>query len=319
VPTTVDRSGDDLALPVAAVARRLGVAPTTLRTWDRRYGLGPSVRESGTHRRYTATDVARLDAMRRLVLAGVTPSEAAHRALTSDHPELLGSAPAQEPLRRAGTGGRVLPLTKAAPWTRGVARAAMALDGPAVTEALVESIGEDGVGPTWEDLLRPLLVAIGERWSHTGEGVEVEHLLSECAITALHRAVPLRPLDGRTRPVLLASAPDELHSLPLVVLGAALAEHAVPARVLGAATPADALTAAVRRIGPAALLLWSQTREYGRIEVFDGVPRLRPATTLLAGGPGWPAVLPPGVIYVTSLRHAVDVILAAARGTALDA
>ena len=29
-------------LPVAAVARRLGVAPATLRTWDRRYGLGPT-------------------------------------------------------------------------------------------------------------------------------------------------------------------------------------------------------------------------------------------------------------------------------------
>ena len=30
------------ALTVAAVARRLGVAPATLRTWDRRYGLGPT-------------------------------------------------------------------------------------------------------------------------------------------------------------------------------------------------------------------------------------------------------------------------------------
>ena len=29
-------------LSVAAVARRLGVAPATLRTWDRRYGIGPS-------------------------------------------------------------------------------------------------------------------------------------------------------------------------------------------------------------------------------------------------------------------------------------
>jgi DNA-binding transcriptional MerR regulator len=40
-------------LSVAAVARRLGVAPATLRTWDRRYGLGPSEHEAGAHRRYT--------------------------------------------------------------------------------------------------------------------------------------------------------------------------------------------------------------------------------------------------------------------------
>ncbi|WP_239063591.1 MerR family DNA-binding transcriptional regulator, partial [Streptomyces sp. SID14436] len=28
-------------LTTGEVARRLGVAPTTVRTWDRRYGLGP--------------------------------------------------------------------------------------------------------------------------------------------------------------------------------------------------------------------------------------------------------------------------------------
>ena len=39
-------------LTVAAVARRMGVAPATLRTWDRRYGVGPGEHEAGTHRRY---------------------------------------------------------------------------------------------------------------------------------------------------------------------------------------------------------------------------------------------------------------------------
>ncbi len=52
-------------LTVAAVARRLGVAPSTLRTWDRRYGLGPSAHTAGAHRRYSPADVARLMVMRR--------------------------------------------------------------------------------------------------------------------------------------------------------------------------------------------------------------------------------------------------------------
>ena len=38
----------DVGLGVAAVARRLGVAPATLRTWDRRYGVGPT-RARGGH------------------------------------------------------------------------------------------------------------------------------------------------------------------------------------------------------------------------------------------------------------------------------
>ena len=57
-------------LTVAAVARRLGVAPATLRTWARRYGLGPSEHTAGEHRRYSAADLTRLVVMRRLTLEG---------------------------------------------------------------------------------------------------------------------------------------------------------------------------------------------------------------------------------------------------------
>jgi len=67
-------------LTVAAVARRIGVAPATLRTWDRRYGLGPSTHEAGEHRRYCPQDLAILTAMRKLITAGVAPAEAAIQA-----------------------------------------------------------------------------------------------------------------------------------------------------------------------------------------------------------------------------------------------
>ncbi|WP_345185333.1 MerR family transcriptional regulator, partial [Actinomadura verrucosospora] len=68
-------------LGVGAVARRLGLAAATLRTWDRRYGIGPSGRSPGGHRRYTPADVARLEAMQRLILAGAGPGVAGHAAL----------------------------------------------------------------------------------------------------------------------------------------------------------------------------------------------------------------------------------------------
>ena len=77
-------------LTVAAVARRLGVAPATLRTWDRRYGLGPSEHTAGAHRRYSGIDVSRLMIMRRLTLEGVPPSEAASIARASDVVEDAG-------------------------------------------------------------------------------------------------------------------------------------------------------------------------------------------------------------------------------------
>lgn len=83
-------------LTVAAVARRLGVAPATLRTWDRRYGLGPSGHTAGSHRRYTPADVARLVVMRRLTLDGVPPADAAGIARST-----VTSAPAPSAGREA--------------------------------------------------------------------------------------------------------------------------------------------------------------------------------------------------------------------------
>ncbi|MFE7506470.1 MerR family transcriptional regulator [Promicromonospora sp. NPDC057488] len=92
-------------LAVAAVARRLGVAPATLRTWDRRYGLGPSGRTAGSHRRYTPDDVARLLVMRRLTLEGVAPVDAARAAVEAGDAELqvaTKTAPALPAVRVEG-------------------------------------------------------------------------------------------------------------------------------------------------------------------------------------------------------------------------
>ena len=85
-----------LTLGVAAVARRLGVATGTLRTWDRRYGLGPSGHEVGTRRRYTVADLGRLTLMRRLMLEGVAAADAARAAAgtaTGDLPGALDPLP----------------------------------------------------------------------------------------------------------------------------------------------------------------------------------------------------------------------------------
>lgn len=92
-------------LAVAAVAKRLGVAPATLRTWDRRYGLGPSGRTAGSHRRYTPDDVARLLVMRRLTLEGHAPGDAARAAIEASEEELAtvqGDETGGEPGREAG-------------------------------------------------------------------------------------------------------------------------------------------------------------------------------------------------------------------------
>jgi DNA-binding transcriptional MerR regulator len=293
---------------VAAVARRLGIAPATLRTWDRRYGLGPTGHTFGKHRRFTDADIERLQVMRRLTLQGVPPSEAA-RLSSTDQPAVGDPANAPEPLKvqAQSGGGRVVALPGSTPDVRGLARAAMSLDSATVTSTIRRSVREVGVAATWHGLVGPVLHGVGERWEATGEGVEVEHLLAESALAAL-RGLPLPEPQGPAR-VLLACAPNDYHALPLHVLAAALAERGIASRNLGGAVPPDALAEAVRRVGPGVVFLWSSLRATGDPAQLAHVPVTAPAASILLGGAGWWLEdLPPRAEYSRDVAHAVALV-----------
>ena len=283
---------DGPALTVAALARRLGVAPATLRTWDRRYGLGPSGHAAGAHRRYTPADVRRLDLMRRMTRQGVLPGEAARIALASTPG--LGSQGLQESRRDqlADTSGRhdshdTHDVADPEVVVRGMVRAAQALDAEAVQEAMVQALDAHGVIWTWDEVLVPVLTAIGDRWGATGAGVDVEHLLAESILCGFRTAQRGSSPARNARPVLLACSPEEQHTLPLHALSAALAERAVDARVLGARVPPDALGAAVRRAGAAAVFIWAHDAGVADLDQIAAIPSMRPGVTVVVGGPGW--------------------------------
>ena len=299
------------AMTVAGVARRLGVAPATLRTWDRRYGLGPTDHAAGAHRRYSPADVARLEVMRRLVIEGAAPVDAARVALAGVAME-TPTAPDDAPGR--GGGGQVVPLPGGSAAARGLARAAMSLDAPAVAAIVSSNIERRGVIATWDDLLVPVLKGVGSRFEWTGRGVEVEHLLSEAVMAALTEVTRRMTRPRNHQPVLLAAADEEQHTLPLHAVAAALAEQRVASRMLGARVPRGALAAAVRRSGPIAVMVWSQLPGDGdaRRRQLADLPSIRPAPLVVVGGPGWgDDDLPSGVTFVHTLSDAVSRLVAA--------
>ncbi|MEU6756663.1 MerR family transcriptional regulator [Streptomyces sp. NPDC046685] len=311
-----------VALSTGAVARHLGVSPNTLRSWERRYAIGPARREGGRHRRWTPQDIARLELMCRLTAQGVPPAEAA-RAAVDAGPAARAASGAVNP---APGGPGPLHLGEVRPECRGLARAAVRLDAPGVAELLDSALAEHGLVTAWEEIIAPTLHAVGRTWASAGERyVEVEHLLSWHVSAAVHR---IRPAPAAPHPaappVLLACVPDELHSLPVEALAAALGERGLPVRMFGAALPAQALRDAVRRTGPRAVVLWSQTRTTADAALARSVAdiewglrgaRGRPA--LLLAGPGWGAGAPqPRAERLFGLRSGLEVIAALAADAA---
>jgi hypothetical protein len=174
---------------------------------------------------------------------------------------------------------------------------------------IMDAIGGHGVVHAWDVILLPVLAGIGERHAATGRLIEVEHLLSRSVSEAL-AAVP-RPGPGVADRILLACADEEQHSLALEALAAALAERHQGCRLLGARVPGEALTDAVRRVGPAAVVLWSQAEATANPDQLTATLAVRPRPLVIAAaGPGWSAVdVPAGVERPASLTEALDLIV----------
>ena len=281
-------------LTVAAVARQIGVAPATLRTWDRRYGLGPSEHNDGEHRRYCPGDVARLMTMRRLIVAGVSPAEAAEQAKN-----FKGVIKVKKIVEEFEVREEVVDA---------IYKALQSFDRAFVEETLAHEIAEYGVEGAWSDVIVPTLFLIGQDWETEQKGIEVEHLFSEILKRTMHnRVVELKkPLNSR--PVLLAAVGEELHSLPVYALAAALCDRNIQTYVLGARTPLAALSAMISRCAPPAIFLWAQLPKNAETKYWQEMPTIRPAPRIVVGGPGWDSVECSEVIRAEGLEHACDEI-----------
>ncbi|WP_440087207.1 MerR family transcriptional regulator [Streptosporangium sp. LJ11] len=303
---------------IGAVARRLGVPAPTLRTWNLRYGVGPSRRSPGGHRRYDARDLWRLEEMNRLIRSGIPASDAARRVLRI---EVVPPAPPAERERERepewptpkGIPSLTADRRPGVPTVAMLARAAMMLDSGAVHDWIGAALARHGVLWTWERLVMPVFETICRRQSESGASIEVEHLFSDRLMAALIGLTerPARP--AGPRPVLLACAENDLHSLPIYALAAALTiEHQVETRVLGARTPYPALADAMRRLGPSVVFVWSQLPETGDPAPLVSLPVLRPPSLVVAGGTGWREGLPASIPRVASFQDAITRVTAAA-------
>jgi MerR family transcriptional regulator, light-induced transcriptional regulator len=281
-------------LSVAAVARRIGVAPATLRTWARRYGIGPTEHEAGSHRKYCPSDLAKLTVMRRLISSGVAPADAAEQAKAHD-----GEVIIEEFTSLCRECNETIDA---------IFNAAEAHDSLFVETMLRNEISENGIISAWQEVFVPVLIQVGAAWEKSGKGIEVEHMLTEILKRVLRESTSEIVAPVNSRPVLLASVGEELHSLALHALAAALAERGIETHFLGARTPVEAISSMVSRFAPPAVFLWAQLPVNGDPKFVSGIPAVRPAPRVIIGGPGWNPDKCQDAHFVGSLTLAVDEI-----------
>ena len=225
-----------LLLNIAAISRRTGIAPDTLRKWELRYDVLRPVRTAGGQRRYDEADVQRVEWLRDRIAEGWRIGEAA-RMLDGVESAALDD-PAE--LRAA------------------LIAAIRDVDVVSLSATLDQAFAVLPLEQALADVVTPALRWTGEAW-HRGElSIAQEHAISAKVRAHLTSLIADARADVHGVAV-LACGPDEYHDLGLLTLAVALRGDGWRVEYLGADTPADTAIAFAEQIN-ATMLCFSAAR-----------------------------------------------------------
>jgi DNA-binding transcriptional MerR regulator len=254
---------------IQAAAQMCGIPATTLRAWERRYGIPVPRRTASAYRLYTAEDVALVSRMQALVKDGVAPAEAARVVLGALPPAGVAAPP-------AATDGLEIAQER-------ILVAVQRWDATGVDNELTRLSMLLDAQTLYEKVVAPLVAEVGRRWERGELSIAQEHLLTERLELAVRAS--LRALERQEGPlVLLACVDFEQHVLGM--LGAALRFAGSGARTvtLGAMTPPAAIGEAVRSMAPRMVGLSVSVAPPGARALFKAYGKGCGATPWVVGG-----------------------------------
>lgn len=234
------RDSEELLYPMRIVTRMTGLAADTVRAWQRRYGaIGPS-RTEGNARRFTATDVRRLQLLRQATEQGHAISDIARRS-EAELQALVGRVPAPgaPPVLAADPNEaryrEVQHEFLGAIEHYDTRRAADILALGATLFAPRDLVFQ---------LVVPVLQEVGRRWHAGSLSVAHEHLVSNLLEGLLLTLLRLNTRPGGSRPLLVTTPAGHLHAFGALIGALLAATRGFAPVYLGTNTPdADLLAA----------------------------------------------------------------------------
>jgi DNA-binding transcriptional MerR regulator len=293
--------GDNL-LTIADMARETGIAPDTLRVWERRYGFPSPMRNQQHERVYVQEELERLRLIKQLLDNGQRPGKltrlTVHELQTSTQ-QLHAATSAPPEIEQ-------LLETLAAEHLHEL---------PAQLDALLK---RQGLPKFLTDTVVPLNQAVGNAWFNGKIGILDEHRYSEQIRSILTLAFHNLPVNCHTFPrVLLTTLPAEQHTIGLLMVACLLRLKGAEVLMLGAQTPLDeivrgAVTAQCQIVGLSCSA--HQTRRTLASQLVRLRKLLPDTITIWAGGSGVCGIppIPNGVHFFHDLHQVSPALLAIA-------
>lgn len=257
------RLGDFSTTPlynIKAVVQATDISSSTLRAWERRYNMCAPQRSESGYRLYSDRDIAIIRWLKLQVDAGMSISQAVawldkltkeaggqeSVLLPSAGDDLAGTRVAP-PVRQSAV--RALPILQ-----RELLQVLLNFDEVSANQLMDEAFALYTVERVGEELVKPLLVEVGERW-HQGEAsVTAEHYISNYLTQRLMALLHAAPAANRGPEIWVGCAPGEMHEIGPLLLALFLRRAGFQTRYLGPNLLAEDLVREVQHKRPAAVL-----------------------------------------------------------------
>ncbi|HEX5852495.1 MAG TPA: MerR family transcriptional regulator [Solirubrobacteraceae bacterium] len=221
---------------IGDLSGRTGVSTHQLRAWERRYGLLRPRRSAGNYRLYSPVDELRVQRMQRYLADGLPAAHAAELTIATRFEASAGH-------------GRAVPSREAIAAQEEMRGALARFDETSAQRTLERLFVTFTPTTVMRDVLLPYMHELGEQWSAGRVSVADEHFATNFFQARLYAVA--RNWDRGLGPrALLACAPEEQHTLALMVFGIALHELGWRITYLGADTPIETLSEVAEIIQP---------------------------------------------------------------------
>lgn len=294
--------------PIQVVARRTGLSADVIRVWERRYGAVSPRRGGSARRLYSDADIERLRLLRQITQGGRRIGDVATletlvlQELAREDHDSIGIVGGQ---------GRTSHQYYTAAW-----EAIRALDTVGLESALAQAASTVSLPILLDEILVPLISAIGDAWASGELRVSHEHFATAQLIALLSELRRTSNMAQTGPKLLLATPAGQNHELGALLAAVVAGTEGWCTTYLSPNAPAAEIAGAARQTNAKALAL-SITYPADDPHLGDDLRRLRQLlpeeVVVLVGGRAAPAYRPVleeiGATHLNSLselRQALD-------------
>ncbi len=240
-------SDSNLQFPIRKLSERTGVAATTLRAWERRYGLLRPKRTPKGHRLYNNNDVQLVTRVLSMLKDGHAISEVARQVLETESQDSNNSiveVSTESEIRNQGRRGGDTQ------WTAYIERFLRAVEefNPQGLDAVYnEASSLYPIDLVSQHLIEPMLKSLGDRWVIRDSGIAEEHFFLAWLRNKLGARLHHASSQANGSVIVVACLPGDRHEIGSLLFSLAALGRGYKVVYLGGDMPLDPIFPVVER------------------------------------------------------------------------